>query len=135
MPGLDSAAIAQIAAESTPPDRKAPTGTSRRRWAATEPRSAASTRSGVSGAGDLAGRSIGRQYLVGRSSGAPGRTSRLQPAGRHTAGGVIVDGAGTYWKDRYLRSASGSITGTSPGPSSALRSEANLNCLPPSASM
>src|ERR1700756_4847358 len=133
MPGLDSAGIAQIAAESTPPDRNAPTGTSLRRWAATEPRSAASTRSGVSGAGDLADRSTGRQYRDGRSSGAPGRSLSEQPAGRQSTGGVIVDGAGTYWNDRYLRSASGSITGTSPGPSSAFRSDANLNCLPPSA--
>src|ERR1700727_3631440 len=118
MPGFVSAASAQIAAESTPPDRNAPTGTSLRRWAATEPRSAASTRSGVSGEGDLPARSIGRQYRVGRSSGAPGRTSRLQPAGRQAAGGVIVDGAGTYWKDRYLRSGSGSMSNPSPGPSS-----------------
>src|ERR1700758_4295222 len=123
MPGLVSAAIAQIAAESTPPDRNAPTGTSLRRWAATEARSAASTRSGVSAAGDLADRSIGRQYRDGRSSGAPGRTVSEQPAGRLTAGGVIVAGAGTYWNDKYLRSASGSITDTSPGASSALRSE------------
>ena len=132
--GVDSAAIAQMAAESTPPDRNAPTGTSLRRWAATEPRNAASTRSGLSGAGDRADRSIGRQYLDGRSSGAPGRTLSEQPGGRQITGGVIVEGGGTYWNDRYLRSASGSITDTSPGASSALRSDANRNCLPPSAS-
>src|ERR1700753_1482113 len=134
MRGVSGGATAQPAAESTPPDRNAPTGTSLRRWAVTEPRSAASTSSGVSGAGDLADRSTGRQYLDGRSSGAPGRTTREQPAGRQVTGGVIVDGAGTYWNDRYRRSASGSMTDTSPGPSSAFRSDANRNCLPPSAS-
>ena len=61
MPGLAWAAIAQMAAESTPPDRNAPSGTSLRRWAVTESRSAARMRSGVSAAGDLAGRSTGRQ--------------------------------------------------------------------------
>src|ERR1700722_17664960 len=121
-----------MAAESTPPDRNAPIGAALRRWALTEPRSAVSTRSGVSGAGDLADRSIGRQYLDGRSTGPPCRTMTQQPAGRQLTGGVIVDGAGTYWNARYRRSASGSMADTSPGPSSALRSDANRNCLPPS---
>ena len=57
-----------------------------------------------------------------------------QSCGMHITGGVMVDGAGTYWNDRYLRSASGSITDTSPGARSALRSDAKRNCLPPSAS-
>ena len=57
------------------------------------------------------------------------------PGGSDRTGGVIVAGGGTYWNDRYLRSASGSITETSPAPSRALRSEANLNWLPPSASV
>src|ERR1700742_3431583 len=100
MPGLVSAAIAQMAAESTPPDKNAPTGTSLRRWAATEPRKAASTRSGVSGSGDRADRSTGRQYREGRSGGAPGRTTRNEAGGRQLTGGVIVDGGGTYWNDR-----------------------------------
>jgi hypothetical protein len=125
-PGQDSAASAQRVAESTPPDRNAPTGTSPRRCIRTESRSAARIFSGLLDEGDLAGRNSGRQYL-NTSTRPPGRAIRTCPGGRARAGGTMVAGAGTYWNDRYRRSASGSIAVTSPESASALRSEANLS--------
>ena len=113
-------------AESTPPDRNAPTGTSLRRCTATESRSAARIFSGELDDGDRAGRSSGRQYLK-TSTRPPGRAISTCPGGSDRAGGTIVAGRGTYWNDRYRRSASGSIAVTSPEPASALRSEANLS--------
>jgi len=74
-PGSACAAMAQIAAESTPPERNAPTGTSLRKCAPTESRSAVRMRSGVSADGDLAGRRTGRQYR-NDSTGPPGLAVR-----------------------------------------------------------
>ena len=113
-------------AESTPPDRNAPTGTSLRRCTATESRSAARILSGELDDGDLAGRSSGRQYR-NTSTRPPGLAISTCPGGSDRAGGTRVAGAGTYWNDRYRRSASGSIAVTSPESASALRSEANLS--------
>ena len=76
--------------------------------------------------GDLAGRNSGRQYL-NTSTRPPGRAISTCPGGSDRAGGTSVAGAGTYWKDRYLRSASVSIAVTSPTSARALRSEANLS--------
>ena len=76
--------------------------------------------------GDLAGLSSGRQYL-NTSTRPPGLAISTCPGGSDRAGGTRVAGAGTYWNDRYLRSASGSIAVTSPESASALRSEANLS--------
>jgi len=116
-------------AESTPPDRKAPTGTSLRRCTATESRSAARIFSGEAEEGDLAGRNSGRQYR-NTSTRPPGRAISTCPGGSDRAGGTSVAGAGTYWKDRYRRSASRSIALTSPESARALRSEANRSCGP-----
>ena len=113
-------------AESTPPERNAPTGTSLRRCTATESRSAARILSGELDDGDLAGRSSGRQYR-NTSTRPPGRAISTCPGGSARAGGTRVAGAGTYWNDRYRRSASGSMAVTSPASASALRSEANLS--------
>ena len=128
-PGIDSAASAHSVAESTPPDRNAPTGASLRRWTATESRSAARIFSGEADEGDLAGRSSGRQYR-NTSTRPPGRAISTCPGGRARAGGTSVAGAGTYWNDKYRRSASGSIAVTSPESARALRSEANRSCGP-----
>ena len=68
---------------------------------------------GSPGTATVAGRSTGRQYL-NTSTGPPGLAVRKWPGGSWRTGGVIVAGAGTYWNDRYLRSASGSITETRP---------------------
>ena len=46
------------------------------------------------------------------------------PGGSTWIGGVMVSGAGTYWKARYLRSAAASRSRSPPGSASALRSEA-----------
>src|SRR5437763_3620828 len=59
------------------------------------------------------------------STGSPGRAIMAWPGGSTCTGGVKVPGGGTYWKDRYLRSALGLSPRSSPGSASALRSEAN----------
>ena len=60
-PGRCSAASAQIAAESIPPDRKAPSGASLRRWTATESRRTSRIAGAESTAGAPAGRRSARQ--------------------------------------------------------------------------
>ena len=59
--GRCSAASAQIAAESMPPDRNAPSGAWLRRWTATESRIAARIARGVDSLGWRAGRRSARQ--------------------------------------------------------------------------
>ena len=61
-----------MVAESIPPERNAPSGTSLRMCTATESRTAARIFSGDFDDGDLAGRSSGRQYLK-TSTLPPGR--------------------------------------------------------------
>src|SRR4029077_17152012 len=67
----------------------------------------------------------GDQHVPGRPP--PGGAISTCPGVSARAGGTRVAGAGTYWNDRYRRSASGSRAVASPGPASALRSEANLS--------
>src|ERR1700761_3798113 len=98
-PGEISAASAHSVAESTPPDRNAPAGTSLRRCTATESRSAVRIFSGEAEDGDRAGLSSGRQYR-NTSTRPPGRAISTWPGGSDLAGGTRVAGAGTYWKDR-----------------------------------
>src|SRR5262249_25161320 len=96
------------------------------RGAATGSRSAARIFSGELDDGDRAGRSSGRQYL-NTSTRPPGRAMSTCPGGSARAGGTMVAGAGTYWNDRYRRSASGSMVVTSPESARALRAEATLS--------